>query len=81
MRATVEIVGIGKRRTGTSKKGNAYDFVPLYFTCPAKDTEGVCAVTVNCDGDEYVRSGVTVGDVREFIMHESNYRLVLDAIL
>lgn len=81
MRATVEIVGIGKRRAGTSKRGNAYDMIPLSFTYPARDTEGVCAVTVMCDGYEYDRSGVKVGDVREVIMHEQNYRLTLDAIM
>lgn len=81
MRATVEIVGIGKRRAGTSKRGNAYDLIPLSFTYPAVDTKGVCAVTVMCDGHEYDKSGVDVGEVREVILHEQNYRLVLDAIL
>lgn len=81
MRATVEIVGIGKRRTGTSKKGVAYDLIPLSIVWDDRNYNGKAAATVNCDGFEYDRSGVNVGEVREVIMHEANFRLQLDAIL
>lgn len=81
MRKTVEIVGIGKRKCGTSRKGNSYDMVPVSFLYHDKDTNGQCAATVNVDGEEYDRSGITVGEVRDFIMHEQNFSLRLDAIL
>lgn len=81
MRKTVEIVGIGKRKAGTSKKGNSYDFVPISVLYADKDVAGQVAITLDCDGEEFDRSGVRVGEMRDFVMHEQNFKMRLDCIL
>lgn len=81
MRATVEIVGIGQRKAGTSKKGVAYDMIPLCIAWEDRNFKGRACANVMCDGHEYDRSGVQVGEIRDVVMHEANFRLQLDAIL
>lgn len=84
MRCNATIVGIGKRRTGTSKAGKNYDFVPVAITYQDPqdaDFEGVKAETINVDFPTFNASDLAVGDTVDAVMHFQNYKLYLDAVL
>lgn len=87
MRKIVTVVGVGKRKSGVSKSGNAYDFLPLALTFEdSQRVNGLRCCEVNADYAELASSwpdGVTPGDVVEVVMHEDYRRgcFVLDAIL
>lgn len=84
MRCNVNIVGIGPRRSGTSKAGNNYDFIPVainYQDPLDKNFKGVKAETLNVDYQMFSDSDMNVGDTLDVVMHFQNYRLYLDAVL
>ena len=49
MRIKAKVVGIGARKSGTSKKGRAYDFTPFHLVYEDKNTEGFAVATTNVD--------------------------------
>lgn len=54
----ITVVGVGTRRNGVSKSGNAYDFVPVYITynpAPGDKIIGLAAADVLVDTDTYNR--------------------------
>ena len=77
MRKYVEVVGVGEKRT--SKKG--WEYVPLSFTFEDKSVHGVKAAHVNVGTDILGNDVPIVGDTLEFVMHESNFQLYVDAVL
>lgn len=81
MRKTVNVVGIGKRRKGTSRPGNSYDFVPLAITYEDPSFGGVRACEVNCDTPEFEQRVIAVGDILEVFMHQQNFQMKLDGII
>lgn len=84
MRCNVTIVGIGKRRSGTSKAGKNYDFVPVainYQDPGEPEFKGCKAETLNVDFKTFNDSDLAVGDTVDAVMHYQNYRLYLDAVL
>lgn len=86
MRKIVTVVGIGKRRAGVSKSGNAYDFTPLSVSFEEKGYEGLRVAELNASTDELnvsFPSGVIPGDPVEVFMHEDFRRggWVLDGIV
>lgn len=81
MKATINICGVGERRTGTSKAGNSYDFIPLSFTYADCHTEGLKAATVNVDMGCLPNGIPFVGQDVEAIMYEQGFRLHIAAIL
>lgn len=84
MRCDVNIVGIGPRRSGTSKAGNKYDFVPVainYQDPQDQNFKGLKAETLNVDFSTFNEADMQVGDTLDVVMHFQNYRLYLDAVL
>lgn len=84
MRCNVRVVGIGKRRSGTSKAGRDYDFVPLSinFVDPEdKEFQGERAETINMTFKDFNQNDIQLGDGLDVVMHWQNYQLVLDAVL
>lgn len=83
MKQYVKIVGVGNRKAGTSKAGNAYDFTPVAFTYPDRFMTGEKAATVNISAETL--SGYTphIGDEVEFVYHEDfkTGRVFVDAVL
>ena len=77
MRKYVEVVGVGEKRE--SKKG--WKYVPLSFTFEDSHIRGVKAATVNVGIDVLGDDVPVVGDTLEFVMHESNFQLYVDAVL
>lgn len=88
MRKMVNVVGVGKRKSGVSKAGNPYDFTPvaISFEDPARYDKGYRVTEVNANSDELYRAvpqGLNPGDCLEVVMHEDFRRggFVLDAII
>ena len=79
MRKNVKVIGIGSRRTGTSKAGNQYDFTPVTLAYPEDGFNGYRAET--CNMDTALISGINVNDQLDVVFHFQNYKMVVDAIL
>lgn len=77
MRKYVNVVGVGEKRK--SKKG--WEYVPIAFTYDDKYINGLKAATVNVGTDVLGDDIPLVGDTLEFVMHESNFQLFVDAVL
>lgn len=84
MRKTINIIGVGERKSGIGKNsGAAYDFIPISFTYERPHFSGLCCATVNVSGDCLNGYVPSVGDAVEAVMHEdfSSRRLYVDAII
>lgn len=82
MRTKAKVVGIGARKSGTSKKGRAYDFTPFHLIYEDKKTEGFAAAVTNMDQsilDEI--SMPRINDEIEIICHFYNGSMTVDGIL
>jgi len=82
MRKKAKVVGIGARRSGTSKKGNAYDFTPFHLIYPDKNTEGFAACSANVD--QSILDAIPmpkVNDEIEIFCHFYNGSMTIDDIL
>lgn len=60
---TIEIVGVGLRKTGIGKSGKAYDFVEVAFKYPDKRMDGHNVGSCLLDGCKYEQYGVRLGSV------------------
>lgn len=61
----IHVEGIGNRRHGVSKSGNAYDFIPVHITYDGKPRDGVrgrCAAVCNVDTETVQRINPQPGD-------------------
>lgn len=83
MRSTIQIVGLGDRKTGTSKAGKPYDFVPISFLFPDKYTTGMKAATTLMYGPEFDACGpVMIGQEYDAVYHTGpNGAVYIDAII
>ncbi len=82
MRTTAKIVGIGLRKSGTSKKTNKpYDFIPVSIVFSDKNTEGLCAATSNIDPDMFTDCKVELNQEREIFYHGFGGNITIDGIL
>lgn len=84
MRATIQIVGMGDRMTGTSKKtGKAYDIQNVSFLYPDKFTIGMKAATTVMDGAEVeALGGLRIGQEYDAVFHTGpNGAVYIDAII
>ena len=82
MRARAKVVGIGERKSGTSKKGNAYDFTPFHLVYSDKNVEGVAATCTNVD--QSILDCIPmpkVNDEIEVFCHFYNGNMSIDGIL
>lgn len=82
LRTAAVVAGIGTRKKGTSKKtGNAFDFVPVALTYQDPAFNGSAAITLNIPGADFDCACLSVGEVREVLMVEQNFRLDFAAFL
>lgn len=82
MRKQVQILGVGSRKTGVSKrKGNAYDFleVAIGYDCPG--FSGLKCEVVGIDTDMLGGRPVAPGDTLDLIFHQANFKTYVDAVL
>lgn len=83
-RTNITIVGVGERKSGTSKNtGKAYDFVPVSFTFedPYESTCGVLASTHAIPGKDFEKNPVYVGDVHDAFLTQYKGQWQIGAIL
>lgn len=84
MRKHINIVGVGKRMSGTGKtSGKPYDFTPVSFTYDDSFIAGVKAATVNINADAMAGYVPNIGDTVEVVMREDfkTGRVYVDAVL
>lgn len=83
MRNPIQIVGLGDRKTGTSKAGKPYDFVAVSFLYPDKYTTGSKAATSLVPGTEVdAVGGLRIGQEYDAVYHTgANGAVYIDAIL
>lgn len=83
MRCTIKVVGLGKRRAGTStKNGRDYDFIPMAFVMHDQQFEGVRAATANVSGpDVDAVGGLKVNQEIDAFYHFANNQIVIDGLL
>ena len=82
MRTKAKVVGIGARKSGTSKKGRPYDFTPFHLIYEDKNTEGFAAAVSNVD--QSILDAIPmpkVNDEIEIFYHFQNGSMSVDGIL
>lgn len=80
MRNNIKVMGIGKRMQGTSKNGNPYDFIPVYFAFKEQDVQGFRVETVGFNPPE-VPEDCAPGVEYDAVYHFQKGRMYIDAIL
>lgn len=61
----IQVMGVGQRKKGVSKTGNAYDFVPVHicYTPTARDrVTGTAVAVVNVDTETFTRISPAPGE-------------------
>lgn len=83
MRKTVQILGFGKRMSGTGKNGKPYDFQNLSFAYEDQYTTGLKATSVMVNGSVLGEYAPSVGDMVDMVFHEDfkANKVYVDAIL
>ena len=83
MRTKIKVVGLGKRRAGTSaKNGRDYDFIPVAFVMHDSQFDGVRAATSNISGpDVDAVGGLTVNQELDAFYHFNNNQIVIDGLV
>ena len=82
MRIKAKIVGMGERKSGTSKKGRAYDFTPFHMIYEDKNTEGFACAVANVD--QSILDPIPlpkVNDEIDIFCHFYNGSMTVDGIL
>ena len=82
MRIKAKVVGIGERKSGTSKKGRKYDFTPFHLVYPDKNTEGYAVANTNVD--QSILDAIPlpkINDEVEIFYHFYNGNMTVDGIL
>ncbi len=81
MRAYINIVGVGKRMTGVSKKnGRPYDFIPVCFTVDHPQFQGLRACYANVDSALLASYVPAVGDCVEAFLQENFKKNSMDIL-
>ena len=81
MRKNVRIVGVGKRRVGTSAAGNSYDFTPISVLFKDDQMAGMKAETTNVSADVLPHELLGIDQEYDMVMHYSNFKLYIDAVI
>lgn len=81
MRKIVEVIGVGQRKKGLSKKGNKYDFTEVSIAYETDGIVGRKAETVAIDAVTLGDRVVAPGEVLDIVMHQANFKTYVDAIL
>lgn len=82
MRIKAKVVGMGARKSGTSKKGREYDFTPFHLVYLDKNTEGFAAAVTNVD--QSILDAIPmphINDEIETFCHFYNGSMIVDGIL
>lgn len=82
MRKTVQIMGIGQRKSGISKRnGKPYDFTDISIGYDSPDFLGYRCEVVAVDAAVIGNRVLSPGDSVDIVFHQYNFRTIVDAIL
>lgn len=81
MRKEVQVIGVGARKSGISKKGTKYDFTEVAIAYPADNFTGMKCETVAIDAQIIGERKLAPGEVLDIVMHSANFKTYVDAIL
>lgn len=82
MRKTVQIMGVGQRKSGISKRnGKPYDFMEISIGYESPGFSGLRCEVVAVDAFVIGERVLAPGDVVDIILHQYNFRTIVDAIL
>lgn len=81
MRKIVEVIGVGNRKHGLSKKGNKYDFTEFAISYENEGFVGRKAETVAIDAVTLGDRVIAPGDCLDLVFHLVNFKTYVDAIL
>lgn len=81
MRKYVEVIGVGKRKNGVSKKGQKYDFTEVAIAYDADGFNGRKCETVAIDAATIGDRVIAPGEVLDLVFHQANFKTYVDAIL
>ena len=82
MRITVQILGVGQRKSGNSKKtGKSYDFQEISIGYNSSDYSGLRCETTCIDSNLIGEHQFVPGDVVDIVSHQFNFKTYVDAIL
>lgn len=82
MRKTVQIMGIGQRKSGTSKKtGKPYDFLEISIGYDSPGFTGLRCETICISSSLIGATELVPGEFVDIVSHEYNFKTYIDAIL
>lgn len=82
MRKIVQVVGVGQRKSGLSRRtGKKYDFTEVSISYEDDEFVGLKCETVPFDAPIIGDRVLAPGDTLDCIMHQSNFKTYVDAIL
>ena len=81
MRKIVEVIGVGKRKAGLSKRGKKYDFTEFAISYEADGFAGRKAETIAIDAETLGDRVIAPGECLDLVFHQANFKTYVDAIL
>ena len=82
MRTYVEVLGVGQRKCGVAKRsGNKYDFTEVSVAYDAPGFQGRKCETIVFDAAVVGDRHIAPGEVLDVVMHQSNFKTYVDAVL
>lgn len=82
MRKICQVYGVGERKNGVGKRsGKKYDFTEYSIGYEQDGFAGVKCETVAIDAETIGDRVIAVGDAIELVMHQSNFKTYVDAII
>ena len=82
MRKTVQILGVGQRKSGNAKKtGKPYDFHEISIGYDSPGYSGLRCETIGIDSNLIGDRQLVPGEVIDIVCHQFNFRTFIDAIL
>lgn len=82
MRKFVEVIGVGARKSGVSKKsGVKYDFTEVSIAYEEDNFQGRKCETIAIDTSLIGDHSVAPGEVLDLVFHRVNFKTYVDAIL
>lgn len=82
MRKQVQVLGVGSRMSGVSKKsGKPFDFTEVAISYECQGFTGCKCETVAIESDMLNGRSVAPGDTLDLIFHQANFKTYVDAVL
>lgn len=81
MRTTIEIIGVGQRKSGISKKTNrAYDMTEYSIKYDHQHFAGAKAETIAIPAETIAGRHIAVGDILDVEMFQMNFKTYIGCI-